>query len=299
MTADGQYLEHSALRFEAGVSRKSRFKFPREEPTPSDWETWEQFWWDHTGHWYKLAIPLGKWLHPTHQQWQWFYNTQHQLLKKHIDGSSVHVYKLSTRSKASRSATNFTQPPKPDNAPITMQGDPTCVITLSESTVKKLQEGSPLAKAVETHLSFWDHLNSWGGEWMWSDIPRDQSTYTDTSWLATGLSAGTLIWVTDGLYDRKRAKDLYGVGWIILCTQTKLRLTGRFWERSQSASSYRAEMPGLCVMHTLAQATQEYYHLHCWSTTLCCDNKKALDMSHFHCRRIKQSAKWAHIHRIL
>jgi hypothetical protein len=62
---------------------------------------------------------------------------------------------------------------------------------------------------------------------MWSDIPRDQSTHMDTSWLATGLSTGTLIWVTDGLYYRKRAKDLCGVGWIILCTQTNLRLTGQ------------------------------------------------------------------------
>jgi hypothetical protein len=72
-----------------------------------------------------------------------------------------------------------------------------------------------------------------------------------------------------------------------------------FRDCSQSASSYRAEMLGLCAMHTLAQATQEYYHLHCWSTTLCCDSKKALDMSHFHHCRIKQSAKCADMHRIL
>ncbi len=186
------------------MSRKSRFKFPREEPTLSDWVPWEQFWRDHTGHGYILAIPLGKWLHLTHQQWQWFYDAHHQLVTKHIDGSSVHAYKLSTRLRASRLATTFTQTPELDNAPIPMRGDPTSVITLSESTVKKLQEGPPLAKAVETHLSFWDHLDSWGGAWMWSDIPRDQSTYTDTSWLATRLSAGTLIWVTDGSYDRKR-----------------------------------------------------------------------------------------------
>jgi hypothetical protein len=154
MTANGQYLEHSALRFEAVVSRKSQFKFPREKPTPSDWETWKQFWRDHTGHGYKRAIPLGKWLHLIHQQWQWFYDAQHQLLTKHIDGSSVHVYKFSTRLRASRLATTFTQTPKPINAPISMRGDPTSVITLSESTVKKLQKGPPHVKAVETDLSF-------------------------------------------------------------------------------------------------------------------------------------------------
>jgi hypothetical protein len=106
-TADGQYLEPSALRFEAGVTRRSRFKFPREEPTQSDWEAWEQFWRVHTGQGYKLAMPLGKWLHPTHQHWLWFYDAQHQLLTRHIDGSPALVYYPSQRPRASRSATTF------------------------------------------------------------------------------------------------------------------------------------------------------------------------------------------------
>jgi hypothetical protein len=51
-------------------------------------------------------------------------------------------------------------------------------------------------------------------------------------------------------------------------------------------------------MHTLAQAIQEFYHLRHWSAIFCCDNKKALNVSHFHLLRIKQSAKCADIHRI-
>ncbi len=57
-------------------------------------------------------------------------------------------------------------------------------------------------------------------------------------------------------------------------------------------------MLGLCAMHTLAQAIQEFYHLRHWSAIFCCDNKKALNVSHFHLLRIKQSAKCADIHRI-
>jgi hypothetical protein len=98
----------------------------------------EQFWQGHTGHKYKLAILLRKWLHPAHQQWQWFYNAQHQILTKHIDGSTMHVYNLFKRLRASRLATTFMQTLEPDNAPIPMRGDPTSAITLSESTVKKL-----------------------------------------------------------------------------------------------------------------------------------------------------------------
>jgi hypothetical protein len=134
---------------------------------------------------------------------------------------------------------------------------------------------------------------------MWSDISRDQPTYTDTLWLRSGMQKGSLVWVTDGSYDRKQAKDLSGVGWIILRTDSKLRITGTFWERSQSANLYRAELLGLCAMHTLAQALEEFYHLSHWSAMLCCDNKKALNVSRHHRQRIKPSTKCADIHRTL
>jgi hypothetical protein len=240
-------------------------------------------------------MPLGTWLHSTPQHWLWFYDAQHQLLTRRINGSPALVYHPSQRSRASRSATTFSLTNNQEHTPQPTRGTPSSVITLSEFTVQKLQDGPLLATKAETTIGFWDHLESWGGAWMWSDIPRDQRTYTDTSWLGSGMSAGTLIWVIDGSYNSKQAKDLSGVGWIILCTHTKLPMTGTFWEHSQSASSYRAEMLGLCAMHTLAQAIQEFYHLRHWSATLCCGNKKALNVSHFHRRRIKQSAKCADI----
>ncbi len=46
------------------------------------------------------------------------------------------------------------------------------------------------------------------------------------SWIADGLKNSSLIWVMDGSYDRKKAKDLCGVGWIIICTNTGFCLTG-------------------------------------------------------------------------
>jgi hypothetical protein len=71
----------------------------------------------------------------------------------------------------------------------------------------------------------------------------------------------TLIWVTDGSYNRKKAIDLCGVGWIIFCTKTGSRLTGTFREQSNSASSYRAEMLGLCALHLLARVVAECYQV--------------------------------------
>ena len=113
------------------------------------------------------------------------------------------------------------------------------------------------------------------------------------------MESNSLTWVTDGLYDRKRAADLCGVRWIIICSKTGLRLTGTFWERSPSASSYHAEMLGPCALHLFARALSEFYKIQVWEATLCCDNKRALEQSAYTRRRIRPSAKCADIQRSL
>jgi hypothetical protein len=63
-------------------------------------------------------------------------------------------------------------------------------------------------------------------------------------------------------YDWKRAADLCGVGWIIFCSKTGLRLTaGTFWERSPVAISYRAEMLGQCALYLFTRALSEFYKI--------------------------------------
>jgi hypothetical protein len=104
-----------------------------------------------------------------------------------------------------------------------------------------------------------------------------------------------LVWATDGSYNRKKVIDLCGVGWIIFCTKTGFRLTGTFWEKSNSASSYRAESLGLCTLHLLARAVVEYYKVKGWTAMLCWDNKRALKLLSHHLRCRRPSAKCADI----
>jgi hypothetical protein len=127
--------------------------------------------------------------------------------------------------------------------------------------VNKLKEGVPFAKGPLLPTDFWEFLNTWGGTWMWESKDDSQQTKHNLSWLMEGMKLNTLTWVTDGSYDRKRAADLCGVGWVIFCSKTGLRLTGTFWERSPSASSYRAEMLGLCSLHLLARGLSEFYQI--------------------------------------
>ena len=132
---------------------------------------------------------------------------------------------------------------------------------------------------------------------MWEGIDENQITKHELTWIVEGMRNRTLSWVTDGSYNRKIAEKISGVGWVIFCTKTGKRLTGWFWEKSESADSYRAKMLGLCALHLLARALSEYYKISNWAITICCDNKGALDCSSYHRRRIRPSERCADVRR--
>jgi hypothetical protein len=165
------------------------------------------------------------------------------------------------------------------------------VIQISELRVNRLQEGPPPMSTPETPVSFWTFIKSWGGNWMWRDVSNGNKPKDEMQWVAEGMTAGTLIWTTDGSYDRKKAADLSGVGWIIFCKATGQRITGSFWEQSSTASLFRAEMLQLCTLHLLARALSEHNTLGRWTATICCNNKWALLLSSHHNGRIRPSAK--------
>jgi hypothetical protein len=124
--------------------------------------------------------------------------------------------------------------------------------------MNKLQEGPPPLATKEDRKPFWGFIATWGGSWMWHDINNVDKPKDDIQWIAEGMTAGTLVWTTNGSYDRKRASDLLGVGWIVFCKTTGRQIMGSFWEQSTTASSFRAEMLGLCTLHLLAQAVTKY-----------------------------------------
>ena len=84
-------------------------------------------------------------------------------------------------------------------------------------------------------------------------------------------------------------------GGVIVCSQRGMHISESFWEQSLTASSFRAEMLGLCALHLLVRAISKYYKLDHWTSTLCCNNKQALLLSSHHRGRIRPSAKCADI----
>jgi hypothetical protein len=293
-TADGKHLEQFTFDTKENSTRSS-YKFPREEPTTGNWKRWCSFWVDFTTTGRRLHVNLGKWINPTHRTWRWYYNKELDDLVR-LEHKVLSHYKLGpsrrTRSMSIRDLT-WTEDYVGQDL-----GRPTSVTaTFSEATVTKLEEGPPLAIGPSITTDFWEYLSLWGGDWMWEGVDDDQVTKHDLTWLVDGMVGGSLIWVTDGSYDRLKAPDLSGAGWIIFCTKTGKRLTGWFWEVSNTANSYRAEMLGLCALHLLSQAVSEFYKIVGWKSTICCDNIKALDMSSQHRRRILPSASCSDIRR--
>jgi hypothetical protein len=71
VVAGGRYLE--SFVFNPGpFKRRSDYCFPREYPSQKDWETWFEFWHSYALTGDKLAVPLGKWINPTHRKWLWY-----------------------------------------------------------------------------------------------------------------------------------------------------------------------------------------------------------------------------------
>ncbi len=92
--------------------------------------------------------------------------------------------------------------------PTVIQGIPDSITGSIAQRVVKLSKGPALAKASNKRLDFWEFLYSWGGKWMWEGIEAGQGLPYNMTWVAEGMKSYTLIWVTDGSYDRKKAIDL-------------------------------------------------------------------------------------------
>jgi len=292
-TAEGKHLEQYALGTTANAV-KSKYKFPREDPSSTDWKRWRNFWINFTTAGRRLKEDLGVWKNPSHRTWRWYYDKDTEDLQR-VDNNKIHHYRA--REGRTRHTTEYDVEWTGEEAG-KLRGLPTSVTTtFSEATVRKLKEGPQLTKGPSQPADFWDFLNTWGGSWMWEGIDEGQSTKHDLTWVVHGMRNKSLYWVTDGSYNRKRAAEISGVGWVIFCQKTGKRLTCWCWERSGSADSYRAEMLGLCALHLFARALSEYYKITHWEITISCDNLRALNCSSYHRRRIQPSSKCADIRR--
>ena len=128
---------------------------------------------------------------------------------------------------------------------------------------------------------------------MWEHVRYEDS---DMSWAHDVMVNGMLIAVTNGSYDRKRAKDVSRSGWILLCTASRRTLRDSFYKISTIARSFRGEFLGLAAIHTLALAVAHFFHLDCMYGKICSDNIVALNQSSKVHQRVQVGVKHSDLH---
>ena len=293
VTADGRNIDPTLLVPPADDTSHSRFTFPQERPTAADWKEWFNFWTAYTGTSFSLNIPLGRSTAPTHRTIKWFYSAAEDQVEE-VDDEIVHLYRPADVRQLTRANLRYKYVRSISAKPT---GNPVSVSILSDTDIIRHSVGPSLAIPQVPSQDFWSYLLSLGGEWMWEHIVESEKA--EIEWLPEALRTGTAILVTDGSFDRKRAPDTSGAGWIIICTKTKRRVRGSFYEVSNVASAYRGELLGLVAIHTIVWAAAQYYRLSAVQGKICCDNQGALYKSSYSPRRIRTGAPHADLLRAL
>ena len=240
----------------------------------------------------KLESPLGRWIAPTHRVWEWYYSSASDTVERVVDGGVE--YYLPTGQRRTRGEQFYAKVAThldgrlPCGLPssVACQSDGNSVLFLNQGPALELNPSQP--------DSFMQFLRGWGGDWMWTNVKNEGP---NLRWVVDAITNGTALWVTDGSYNRTVAPHTSGAGWLVYCTATKRKMTGFFYERSQRAGSYRAELLGLLAIHTLLAALEAYYKLPPSSGKICCDNQGALYKSKEYRRRIPVGASQADIKR--
>ena len=293
VTASGQQIDRVHLLPQVEELSVSKYNFPREEPTASDWVDWTCFWTRFTHLGLYLVDPLGRWTAPTHRSWSWFYDAAEEVLQ-HVteDGVDYHHKTSGRRRTRGEQCYEFLR----SEAGASADGRPASISRLSSTLVRYLGFGPPLASGPSRPEDFWEYLRSWGGQWMWDGMEDEEQ---DLQWLVSGLVSGTIVCVTDGWYDRKIAPNVSDAGILLCCTKAKRMLRGNFYEDSKTASSYRGELLGLVAIHTILLALCRFYNITSTSPKICCDNIAALRQSGWRGRRVKTGASQADCLRVL
>ena len=111
---------------------------------------------------------------------------------------------------------------------------------------------------------------------MWDNIKEEES---DMSRVRDATIGGMLLAVTDGSYDREKAKDVSRLGWILVCTKTRCTIWGSFYKISPKARSFRGELLGLVAIHMLALAVAQFFCMDIVPGCIFCNNIATLNQS--------------------
>ena len=200
VTADGRRLEEFC--WNKGSVGASTYTFPKELPTCSDWECWMNFWRQVTDNNGTLKSPLGKWVHPSHRQWQWFYGHGHIFQR---EGPSLRSVTLDSVHTVHRTNDNNSLIPLEATSSLEV------VSLVSRRTGMRVQSIIRIPPLLSSESTIWNILSSYGGEWMWGQVENDLQDTHRVNILLSCLLNKSLVCVSDGSFNPKNP-DICGIG---------------------------------------------------------------------------------------
>lgn len=297
-TANGRTLDNDRCDRSRAHKKDSEYSFPRECPSPADWEEWDSMWSKFCQQDGTFPIHLGQWINATHRRWRWFYGAEEDVVAEQ-DGDRLWAYRPSGESfkyRQTRSTRKYTRVGDWTRSgidalvPVSVQVEDDGIL-LGVSGPKLYKE------EVTEENSFWEYVKQWGGEWMWENIHNPLGLEAAVE----AATHGTAVYVTDGSYSRNIRSDIDGAGWVIYCkARKKIVLEGSFYEWCDRAGSYRGELVGLLSVHLFVMAVEQFYDLPEGPRGLLgCDNLGGLRKSRERRRKIPSGAKHADVLRVL
>ena len=287
-----RYLDDWKTTWEGDLGKhRSTLRFGPEFPSNADWNEWRRVLTLITLDNFAMPRRLRQWVGPSPCIWRTFYNTESTCLYVTSDEHGLEVFQSTGRTRSAR----FTSAGRTTELP--NLGLPVSVTTAEDGSLSISSKGFSHHDKTpqQDQQSFVDFLHSWGGAWLWDGLVLPD----DPAWIADSLREGTLLCVTDGSYDGKRAKNLCSAGWILFCTESHRFLSGSLVEWSSSASSYRGELLGMLAIHLFLLALEEYYELSPGSSNIYCDNKGAIYTCERRSKRVPSGSKNADVQRVL
>jgi hypothetical protein len=189
-SANGRALDPTRGQPGADYSTSTTYDFPKERPSAEDWATWRQFWQQYCLPDGSLPRSLGKWRHPTHRVWEWFYDKPSDVVYQR-EGEGYRLHQPGTGSPGALTRAKQVYSPSEDIvAALPELCLPASVSPDGSGSVTLLPCGPALYDAADSTTS--------AAEDFWTFL-RDPGEATGCGIIANFLSAFNRLWIASRL----------------------------------------------------------------------------------------------------
>lgn len=233
LLADGKTVNASIVTRQ---QLKSSRTFSWEQPTPSDFATWNTAIRLITSPSLSYPRRLGNYTQQPHIVYEWFASPD-KLFLYHTFTGGYDIFQRSTNQVTTRSGPVYTK--------ISTAAGPPPTDSLYASVLNytynqaQLHSTCPQFTHPTHNTSFLQQLHS-SSDQLWTNLDADD----DGSWLLESIENGTLVAACDGSYMSTLSDTSCSGAFILHCTSTKKEIRGCFTDSSSDSDNYRGEILG-------------------------------------------------------